>query len=123
MRTRTETIREGEKVGEVDWSYNFRQHFNNYATSDDRRDKICAESVQRFREIADLHAAGIEVLATADGGCPKFGFNEVIDVGMYDGWPYWQPTPSVRTRGPLGPEWRSFCSLTAYDAPGMEARP
>jgi hypothetical protein len=116
MRTYTKTVREGEKVGEVDWSYNFRQHFNNYCMNEEGRDEICAKVVQRFREIVDLHAAGKRVFATTDDGCPKFGFNEVLYVGMYDGWPYWSPVPSVLTYGTLGPEWHSFCSLTDYFA-------
>ena len=114
MRTYTTTVREGERVGDVDWNYDFRQHFNNHCVSDTRRDAICAESVAMLRMIADAVANGRKVLATTDGGWPKFGFNEVIDIGMYDGWPFWKPVPSVLTRGPLGPEWHSFSMLTEF---------
>lgn len=116
MRTYTETVREGTKVAEVDWSYDFRQHFNNYCTSDDGRDEICAKSVQRFREIAEAFAAGKTVRATTYGGWPRCGYGEVLDVGMYDGWPYWKPVPSVFTRSALGGgEWHCFAMLTDYE--------
>ncbi len=112
MRTYTQTVREGERTGDVDWGYDFRQHFN----SDARRDEICAKSVQRFRDIADLHAAGTPVRATTYGGWPRCGFGDVLDVGMYDGWPYWRPVPSVLMRGVIGGAgWHSFCSLTDYE--------
>lgn len=116
MKTYTTTVREGERTGDVDWSYDFRQHFNNYCTSDAGRDEICARSVERFKAIADAVAAGQTVRATTYGGWPRCGFHEVLDVGMYDGWPYWKPVPSVLMRGVLGgAEWHSFCSLTDYE--------
>jgi hypothetical protein len=36
---------------------------------------------------------------------------------MYDGWPYWKPTPAILTSGPLGSEWHFF-----YDIVGVEKR-
>ena len=114
MRTYTTTVREGERTGDVDWGYDFRQHFNNYCTNDAGRDEICAKSVQRFRAIAELHAAGTRVRATTYGGWPRCGFGDVLDVGMYDGWPYWRPVPSVLTSSVLGAARHSFCSLTDY---------
>lgn len=117
MRTYTQTVREGERVGDVDWSYDFRQHFNNYCTTDAGRDEICARSVDRFRAIADAIAAGKRVRATTDGGWPRCGFCEVLDIGMYDGWPYWRPVPSVLMRGAIGgATWRSFCALTDMES-------
>ena len=119
MRTYTTTVREGEKVGEVDWSYDFRQHFNNHCTSDAGRDEICAKSVQRLREIADAHSAGKVVRATTYGGWPRCGYGEVLDVGMYDGWPYWKPVPSVFTSSALGGgEWHCFAMLTDHEVSG-----
>ena len=116
MRTYTTTVSEGEKVGDVDWSYDFRQHFNNYCTSEAGRDEICAKSVQRFREISEAFAASKTVRATTYGGWPRCGYGEVLDVGMYDGWPYWKPVPSVFTRSPLGGgEWHCFAALTDYE--------
>ena len=116
MRTYTKTVREGERVGDVDWNYDFRQHFNNYCTDAAGQDEICKQSVERFRAISNAFASGHKVLATTYGGWPRCGLHEVLDVGMYDGWPYWRPVPSVATRSPLGgSEWKSFCSLTDFE--------
>jgi len=32
----------------------------------------------------------------------------VVHVGMYDGWPFWKPTPAVGYIGPLGSVERAF---------------
>ena len=31
-----------------------------------------------------------------------FSSFRVVQVGMYDGWPYWRPTPAIGYVGPLG---------------------
>jgi len=28
--------------------------------------------------------------------------SQVVGVGMYDGWPFWEPTPAISYVGPLG---------------------
>lgn len=34
---------------------------------------------------------------------PSWGSSfEVVKVGMYDGWPYWKPTPAIGYIGPMG---------------------
>jgi len=35
-----------------------------------------------------------------------------MKVGMYDGWPYWRPVPSISVIGTLGIEIFSMFSLT-----------
>lgn len=52
---------------------------------------------------------------TTDGGWPRCGWGDVLDVGMYDGWPYWKPVPSVYSRGPLGGEWHCFSMLSGAE--------
>lgn len=115
MRTRTVTVREGENVGPIDWSYDFLSHFASYCTSDERRADLCARSIEQLRTVEERFKAGKKTLATTDGGWPRFGWHEVVDVGMYDGWPYWKPVPSVMTRGPLGGEWHAFSFITDID--------
>ena len=51
MRTETHTVRIGEKMGPIDWAYDFRTHFDNYCTSDKGRDEICAKRVAKLRLI------------------------------------------------------------------------
>jgi hypothetical protein len=122
MRTYTTTVREGAKVAELEWTYDFRQHFNNHCCDDAGRDEHCARSVTRLRAIAEAFASGQVVRATTYGGWPRCGLNEVLDVGMYDGWPYWKPVPSVMTRSVLGgSEWHSFSSLTDMELADSKA--
>lgn len=115
MKYRTEIVREGERVGDIDWTYNFRQHFDCYGSNDKRRDEACEEAKERLRRVESAYKEGREIRATNYGGWPRIGLHKVIDVGMYDGWPYWTPVPSVLTAGPLGDEWHSFCSITTVE--------
>ncbi len=126
MRTETRTVCIGENVGPIDWAYDFRSHFNSLCTSDERRDEACARSVGWLRRIDADFRAGLPMRATTDGGWPRCGVRRVVDVGMYDGWPYWRPTPSVQIESPLGgAEWHAFSFLTNVYAgeDGSEALP
>lgn len=107
MKTRQVTVREGEYLGPVDWNYNFRGDFGCHTTPD----KDCTEAVERLRQLC----SGGEWRATTDGGGPRIGWGKVLQVGMYDGWPYWRPVPSVLITGPLGPEWHSFRSISGIE--------
>ena len=112
MRTETHTVRIGEKMGPIDWAYDFRTHFDNYCTSDKGRDEICAKRVAKLRLIDEAVKAGRTVYASNYGGYPRI-WARVLDVGMYDGWPYWKPVPSVMLASPLGGgEWSYFSMLT-----------
>jgi hypothetical protein len=105
MRTYTETKREGELLGDVDWSYKFESHFD----ANERGKQYCAEAVEKLRQLTN----GEKWEATTDGGWPRCGWGEVCAVGMYDGWPYWRPVPSVAIAGIYGLEWSSFSSVTS----------
>jgi hypothetical protein len=38
-----------------------------------------------------------------------FNGRQIIEICMYDGWPYWKPTPAVHFVGPLNSwEWNFF---------------
>lgn len=117
MRLVTVTRRVGEYLGPVDWSYDFRSHFNNVCSPDPVRDEICKKHVDNLR----LLCSGGRWEATTYGGWPRCGWGEVLQVGMYDGWPYWKPTPSALLSTTLGSEWASFCSIT--DIRKQEVRP
>lgn len=112
MRTETRTVRIGENVGPIDWHYDFRSHFDCYATSDAGKQEQCDRHVARLRTIVEHFTTGKPIRATTDGGWPRYGIHRVADVGMYDGWPYWAPTPSVLLAGPMGSEWASFARIT-----------
>jgi len=97
MRTETRTVRVGEFLGPVDWDFDFG---------------VDDERVRRLRDIEAGIARGETWQATTDGGWPRFGWGEVLAVGMYDGWPYWSPTPSVLISGHFGGEWSSWRAVT-----------
>lgn len=117
MRTETQTVRIGERVSDIDWSYDFRQHFDSMCSSDERKDERCEQSKAMLRKIEQALKNGREIRATTYGGWPRCGLHPVVAVGMYDGWPYWKPVPSVQTRGPLGCEWHCFASITEIQEP------
>ncbi len=106
MKYRQVTERIGEYLGPIDWSFYFEgEDWNHGGCSNP---ECIQESKERLRQLTE----GDDWIATTDGGYPRFGWYPVIQVGMYDGWPYWKPYPSVCLAGQFGPEWHSFCSIT-----------
>lgn len=102
MRYETKSVAIGEKLGPIDWNYPF----------DEQGQGLRPEFIEERKERLRRCEAG-EVEATTDGGFPKVGWGKVLDTGMYDGWPYWRPVPSVliahRTGGA---SWHSWGSIT-----------
>jgi hypothetical protein len=117
MRTRTITVREGEWLGPVDWSYDFGKH-----SWDRRGGCVNPEAVKEgelaLRILADAYADSMKPAGweydTDDRTDPKpqpakwryspsfLASFEIVFVGMYDGWPFWEPTPAIGYVGPLG---------------------
>ena len=102
MRFHQETVREGEYLGPVDWTFNFHDRDSERCMGTDNIQR----RVERFKTIEE----GDEV--TTDGGWPRVGWGRVIQIGMYDGWPAWSPTPCVLKTGTLGSEWKPWYSIT-----------
>ena len=91
MRTRTVTVREGENVGPVDWSHPMAKDMP----------YIWREAEKSPRDFV-----------LADYG---FRDREIYAVCMYDGWPYWKPTPALLVQSPLGgSEWTHFNSYGVH---------
>ena len=113
MKTKTVTVREGELLGPVDWTFDFWKQFGGLypSTPEAKRREICAERVEWLRTI-EFALQGRHIIMASDyGGWPRI-WQPVWSVGMYDGWPYWKPVPSVQLGGPYGGEWCAFTSLT-----------
>lgn len=111
MITRTITEHVGEYLGPVDWSYDFSSH--DWTES---RGGVNPESSARAKAwLKQIEAALDKYLVTTDGGWPKIGWKSVIRVGMYDGWPFWKPTPSIQIAGTLGSEWHPWYSLAGCE--------
>lgn len=105
MTYKTITVREGELIGPVDWSYDFRQHFSTMGCSEQRKDEACEHRKGLLKKIED--EPGTWKVSLSHSSVSR----DVLDVGMYDGWPFWKPTPAILTTGTLGPEWHFFYDL------------
>jgi len=85
MRTYTTTVREGEDVGPVDWDH-----------------PIAKDMPPIWREAEKSPG---DFILSGDYFKPP----QVIKLCMYDGWPYWKPTPAILHTSPLGgSEWSFF---------------
>lgn len=115
MKYRTVQVREGELLGPVDYSYDFLSHFSGYCCDDAGKRELCDAAVKLLREI---EAEPDAFLVTTDGGWPRCGWRPVVAVGMYDGWPFWKPVPSIAAQGTFGVEWHNFAHIT-----GAERKP
>lgn len=106
MKTHMVQVREGENLGPIDWGYDFDQHDWNHG-SDGGTNPVCVEQgKQVLRELVE---------ANNSGSVSIYGeWRTVLDVGMYDGWPYWRPVPSVCISVAFGTEWHSFSSLRGF---------
>jgi hypothetical protein len=104
MKTYTVIKREGELLGPIDWSYDFESHsWNNGGCTNPKR---IEQAVKDLWEIECALKAKKTVFVRMFGWSYK-----VLAIGMYDGWPYWRPVPSIGTRTTLGIEWHSFDSI------------
>lgn len=107
MRTETRTVRIGELLGPVDWSYDFDQHGWGPGRGGGNPECI-REGKEVLRIVEQALADGKRVTFTPS----DFSAFEVVQCGMYDGWPFWQPTPYIGYIGPLGVlEWTPFYNL------------
>lgn len=109
MRERTVTVREGELLGPIDWSYDFASH--GWDCGGSMNPAVLALALDCLAKLDAGLGRGETWEATTDGGWPRIGWGEVRAVGMYDGWPYWKPTPSVRIAGHFGASWSSAFML------------
>jgi hypothetical protein len=90
MKTYMQVCRVGEYLGKIDWTYNFQIHDWDHGGS--MNPKILARNIEYLHI---LEASPGKYDATDYGGSPRSGWGKVIKIGMYDGWPYWAPTPSI----------------------------
>lgn len=118
MKTRTVTERVGEFLGPVDWNYDFLSHFGcTCFRTQEAKQEYCDKHVERLRKIV-AEPDAYEV--TTYGGWPRCGWGPVVEVGMYDGWPYWRPVPTVAYRTWLGVEHSAFCGITNIRRKGTD---
>jgi len=107
MRSYQVTHNEGENMGPIDWSYDFMRHYSGLCTDEANKCERMARDIEmwfqvehiflrrktRAKVLASLYQPDEDnkVLQVLDGDY----WRKVIDICMYDGWPYWKPTPAM----------------------------
>ena len=91
MKTRMVEERIGEACGPIDW-----EHPKALGLPDIWRE-------------AEANPDGFRLLTAGD-----MATRTIIEICMYDGWPYWRPTPAIHSMGPIGAEWMFFDSYGIY---------
>lgn len=86
MRTYTKVVHEGEPMGPIDWDHPIAKNVPDHW-------KDAEKEPERF--------------VYGEWG------KRILMICMYDGWPYWKPTPAIFYEGPLGGEWAFFNSYGA----------
>lgn len=77
-----------ENTGPLDWDYDFTAHDWDHGGA--MNPEALTKRVEWLRALADGFERGEKWVAVGSGVS-----GEVIDLGMWDGWPYWRPVPSV----------------------------
>lgn len=94
MKTITVTVHEGENLGPIDPNWDWKAFA-----------KQCGERDATSAWQAVLKLKPGDKVRSSHSEC----YWEVIQVGMYDGWPFWRPIPSYQCKGPLGTgDWHAF---------------
>lgn len=86
-------MHEGTDMGPIDWSHPMAVEF-------------AAKYPEMAATLKEAEQRPEDFVMIGDGWYTR----KVYAVRMYDGWPYWKPTPAVLREGALGPEWDFFNS-------------
>lgn len=108
MKHRTVTVYEGERLGDVPDDFDFEPFCKRFMGG--HHQGFLAESIATYREMLAAFKADPNGLIASEG---EFQ-HEVIDMGLYDGWPFWTPRPCYFWKTWAGGEWREFYSLRAF---------
>lgn len=105
MKQRTVIEYIGEYLGPVDWTYDFTQH--DWGDGHGGVNPQCsARSVELLRQLEQPGEWRVMM---------HQNWHDVLQVGMYDGWPFWKPTPSVLTYHVIGNEWHPWYNIQAVE--------
>jgi hypothetical protein len=103
MKYHTTTVREGEFLGPIDYTHDFLQYFQGYCSGPEYKQERCDKCVSILRQIEpEPHLWEVNV---------RGYWHPLYSVGMYDGWPFWKPTPAMLTGGVLCAEHHFFYDL------------
>ena len=98
--------RYGTIIGPVDPGFDWLSGFGNHCASDETKKEYAVKAKELMLSIK----AG-DIISTGD-----YSY-KVYEVGMYDGWPFWKPTPAVIREGTLGPERTFFYEIKSIHHP------
>lgn len=106
MKTKTVVERIGERLGDIDWTYDFASHGWSQNCGG-HNPKLIQQEVEHLRTLEAAFKAGkscsVRMYDT---------YEPVVDAGMYDGWPFWRPVPSFMSSTWLGPSWHAFTFIS-----------
>ena len=107
MKTRTVQVNEGENMGPIDFGYNFAAHYESLGAPPAQRKEREDHAVRQLRKLCN--APTLSGLQVRDGDY----WYDVLDLGMYDGWPYWRPVPAVGVNDRVfgGLIWKFFYDI------------
>lgn len=105
----TVTKREGENMGPIDPTYDVHQYgtYPNNPEIPDKKFTLLLEMEKQF-----IDGKKLRVWYTGDFS------GDLLDVGMYDGWPFWRPTPAFQLNHWHGAEWHFWYDLQRYEIIG-----
>lgn len=101
----TVTRREGEYLGFVGEEFELPE--NIYPCNPETR----KNKMKMFLEIQELFQQGKKIRVWYD---PMLA-GMVMEIGYYDGWPYWKPYPHVRIQHWFGGENHPWHSIYSYE--------
>lgn len=103
--------RYGENMGRIDPQYPFIKLYRNHCCSDDTKKELAEKSRKLMVEIDEKFNSGEKLMVYVRGY-----WKELFDIGMYDGWPFWEPTPAVFVKSSIGGgEWQFYYDVDSYE--------
>jgi hypothetical protein len=108
MKYKTVNVCEGERLGDVPVEFDYEPFCKRFMGG--RHQEMLAESITTYRDMLAAYNENREGIIASEGDFE----HEVIDMGLYDGWPFWAPRPCYFWKTWAGGEWRNFYELRAF---------
>jgi len=111
MKTYTQTVREGENMGQIPEDYDFIEWHKGDHLYPNNPETV----IQKGKQILEIQEAFLEGKTVYILEYFDVPYKKVTDVGMYDGWPYWKPVPHVNTPSTIfNCGWVTWYSIYSY---------
>lgn len=100
MKTRIITVNEGEWLGPVDPNYDWKSLCWDRDKGKGGVNPLCVEEGHKI--ILEINKTYISREKGWKYSPCFLSSRKIVNVGMYNGWPFWKPTPAIGYIGPLG---------------------